>query len=141
MDDAVEARKLLDKLQSGTLCTISSVNAENKPESALVGYAMTDNLEIVIETLKTTRKYRNITARPHVSIVLYLGDESTLQYEGEARILDDSEVELKNIYFSRNPEGKKWEASGSEVFFLITPKWMRYSNFAKEPREILEFNF
>ena len=137
----MELQQLLDKFQSGVLGVIASTNDHDNPEAALVGYAMTSNLEIIIETLKSTRKYKNIVARPRVAIVLYLGDESTVQYEGEARVLDDSETDFRNTYFSKNPEGKKWEATGDEVFFIIQPKWIRYANYAKNPREILEFNF
>ncbi len=44
------------------LGVLGSVSPEGEPQSALVGIAVTEELEIVFDTLTTTRKYRNLTA-------------------------------------------------------------------------------
>jgi hypothetical protein len=39
----------------------TSVSAAGTPQAALVGFALTDEFEIVFDTLETTRKARNLT--------------------------------------------------------------------------------
>jgi Pyridoxamine 5'-phosphate oxidase len=46
---------------------VSSIAANGIPQSALVGIAVTPELEIVFDTLNTTRKYKNLTERPAYS--------------------------------------------------------------------------
>jgi hypothetical protein len=43
---------------------VASVGENGKPESELVGIATTLELEIVFDTVKTSRKYGNLIARP-----------------------------------------------------------------------------
>jgi nitroimidazol reductase NimA-like FMN-containing flavoprotein (pyridoxamine 5'-phosphate oxidase superfamily) len=59
-----------------------TISPENLPQAALVGIAATPSLELIFDTLKTTRKYRNLTANPKVSFVVGWENEITLQYEG-----------------------------------------------------------
>jgi len=42
---------------------VGSISADGAPQSALVGFAVTDELEIVFDTLSDTRKYRNFVAK------------------------------------------------------------------------------
>jgi hypothetical protein len=42
---------------------VSSLAADGTPQSALVGVAITSNLEVVFDTLRTTRKYANLMER------------------------------------------------------------------------------
>ena len=50
---------------------VSSLAADGTPQSALVGVAIVPDLEIVFDTLRTTRKYDNLLARPACSVVLW----------------------------------------------------------------------
>jgi len=43
---------------------------ESAPESALVAIAVTEDLEIVFDTLDSTRKYRNLISNPKASVVV-----------------------------------------------------------------------
>jgi Pyridoxamine 5'-phosphate oxidase len=49
---------------------VSSISPTGTPQSALVGIAVTEQLEIIFDTLRSTRKYRNLKARPACSVVL-----------------------------------------------------------------------
>jgi hypothetical protein len=40
------------------LGVVSTVGSDDKPESALVGIAVSGNLDIIFDTLKTSRKYK-----------------------------------------------------------------------------------
>lgn len=125
------------------LGVVTTVNAANKPEAALVGIAITENLEIIFDTIKTSRKYQNILQNPHVAMVIGWDNETTLQYEGKAIILgdDDEAGRLKEIYFAAYPDGRdRAETWQGLVHIKITPEWLRYSNY-NEPVVIEEMVF
>jgi pyridoxamine 5'-phosphate oxidase-like protein len=63
---------------------LSTVNENNSPEAALVGIAVTPDLEIVFDTLKTSRKYANLRANAAAAFVVGCTGDKTLQYEGTA---------------------------------------------------------
>jgi general stress protein 26 len=119
---------------------VSTVNNSNKPESALVGIAISVNLEVVFDTVKTSRKYLNILHNSNVAMVAGWSDEVTVQYEGTAEVLgDDREADnLREVYFRAYPDGReRAETWPGLVHIKITPRWIRYSNF-NEPQLIKE---
>lgn len=124
------------------LAVVSSVNLGNKPESAVVGIAVADNLEIIFDTLKKSRKYQNILNNPHVALVAGWDDEITIQYEGTAEILGtgDQADHLREIYFRAFPDGRERAGWPGLVHIKVSPKWIRYSNF-NEPQVIEELEF
>ncbi len=69
------------------LAVISTINNHDNPESALVGIAVSINLEIIFDTVTTSRKYQNILRNPNVALVVGWEDEITVQYEGHAMVL------------------------------------------------------
>jgi general stress protein 26 len=122
---------------------VATTNKGNNPEAALVGIAVSNNLEIIFDTVKTSRKYINILQNPQVALVIGWDNETTVQYEGLAEVLgNDIEAEiLKEIYFEVYPDGrertKTWPGL---VHIKVTPRWLRYSNF-NEPVIIEEIDF
>ena len=117
------------------LGVVSAVNPGNKPESAVVGIAVSENLEIVFDTVKASRKYQNILHNPNIALVVWDG-EVTVQYEGTAAVLgDDSEADkLRDIYYKVYPDGRERTATWPGLVHIkVTPKWIRYSNFNDPP--------
>src|ERR1700685_2586627 len=85
---------------------VSSIARDGTPQSALVGIAITPTLEIVFDTVKSSRKYPNLVARPACSFVVGWEGEQTVQYEGEAREPAGVELErYREIYFGVWPDG------------------------------------
>ena len=84
----MERNELLAYLLSNRLGILGTLAPSGEPQAAIVGYAVTPDLEIIFDTLQTTRKYRNMTANPCVSFTVGntvgRGDERTVQYEGVA---------------------------------------------------------
>jgi len=113
-----------------------------QPEAAIVGIAVTPELEIVFDTVRSARKYRNLVERPRVALVIGWKHETTIQYEGVARELAGPEDErYREVYYSVFPEGRERTASWEGlVHFVIKPTWIRYSNY-NEPVEIEEMRF
>src|ERR1700748_2741100 len=83
------------------LAVVGSISVEGVPQSALVGIAVTEGLEIVFDTLDTSRKYRNLTSNPKASVVVGWEGEKTVQFEGEAFLPEGEDLErYKKIYFA-----------------------------------------
>ncbi len=129
-------------IASKKYAVLSSLSPDNIPQSALVGIAVTAKLEVVFDTLNTSRKYRNLLRSPQAALVIGWDDEITLQYEGIARAPGASELKhYQEAYFAKWPEGRahlKWPGI---VYFVVEPKWIRYSDFNEGSRGIFEMTF
>ncbi|HTD39072.1 MAG TPA: pyridoxamine 5'-phosphate oxidase family protein [Mucilaginibacter sp.] len=122
---------------------VSTVDHIGKPEAAVVGIAVSLNLEIIFDTVKASRKYQNILHNPNVALVIGWDDEITVQYEGTAEVLgDDSEADnLREVYYRAYPDGReRTETWPGLIHIKVTPHWLRYSNF-NEPMIIEELAF
>ncbi|SPF42031.1 Segregation and condensation protein A [Candidatus Sulfopaludibacter sp. SbA4] len=129
----------LTKHRLGVLGTIGPAGA---PQSALVGIAVTPQLEIVFDTVKSSRKYPNLIARPACSFVIggWGTGEQTVQYEGQAEELKSPELEkYQAIYFQAWPDGPVRMSWPGIVYFVVRPSWIRYSDFDQNPPLIREF--
>jgi general stress protein 26 len=130
-------------ISQNKLAVVSTIGKDGKPESALVGIAVSTSLEIIFDTLKTSRKYHNILANKHVAVVIGWDNETTVQYEGKAEVLgnDNASDNYRQIYYAAWPDGReRAETWPGLVHIRITPKWARYSNF-NEPAVIEEISF
>jgi len=124
------------------LAVLSSAGPSGTPQSALVGFAVTEKLEIIFDTVKSSRKYGNLVARPECSFVFGWSGEQTLQYEGMAEELAGGALrEFKDVYFRVWPDGPARLSWPGIVYFMVKPKWVRYSDFDQRPPLIREFTF
>lgn len=122
------------------LGVLSTINDANMPQSALVGIAVTETLEIVFDTVKSSRKYPNLIARPACSFVMGWAGEQTVQYEGRADELSGGELErFQQVYFDAWPECRAHLTWPDIVYFVVRPRWIRYSDFDRNPPLIREF--
>ncbi len=121
---------------------LASLSAANTPQCALVGIAATRELEIVFDTIKSSRKYGNLIHTPRAAFVIGWDDEITLQYEGEAREPSGDELQhYREVYFAKWPEGRDRLTWPGITHFVVAPRWIRYSDFNEGSREIVEFEF
>jgi pyridoxine/pyridoxamine 5'-phosphate oxidase len=119
---------------------ISSISADGQPQSALVGIAVTPELEIVFDTLSSSRKYANLIARPACSFVVGWTGEQTMQFEGMASEPTGERLEFyQREYFAVWPEGRAHMAWPKIAYFAVSPVWIRYSDYDQKPPCILEF--
>ncbi len=124
------------------LGVLSSVAPNGTPQSALVGIAVTEDLEIIFDTVKSSRKYPNLIARPACSFVFGWTGEQTIQYEGVAQELVASPLQrYQEVYFRAWPDGPSRLSWPGIVYFVVRPKWIRYSDFDQNPPIIREFMF
>jgi pyridoxine/pyridoxamine 5'-phosphate oxidase len=129
----------ISQFKLGVLATVANSGA---PQSALVGIAISPQLEIIFDTVKSTRKYPNLIASPACCFVIGWTGEQTVQYEGDAEELKGPEAErYLKIYFDAWPDGRMHLSWPGIVHFLVRPRWIRYSDFDKNPPLIREFTF
>src|SRR5215471_4436629 len=98
--------ELVEFISGCSLAVLGSVTQEGTPQSALVGIAVTEDLEIIFDTLDRTRKYRNLTTNNRACLAIGWEGEKTVQYEGEAFLPVGEELErYKQIYYAKWPDG------------------------------------
>ena len=142
MNPAMTEAKLYDFMAKEKLGVLGTIGAGGNPQSALVGIAITPQLEIVFDTVKSSRKYPNLVARPACSFVIggWLTTEQTIQYEGKAEELGSPALErYQEIYFRAWPDGPARLSWPGIVHFVVRPTWIRYSDFDLNPPLIYEW--
>ena len=135
--------ELLEFMRTQRLAVQASVGAGDTAQAALVGIGVSDSLELVFDTLDTTRKVRNLRRVAKVAFVLggwLIGDERTVQYEGVADEPTGEELErIKTVYFAAWPDGPARQSWPGLVYIRVRPTWIRYSDFNRDPPMIVEF--
>jgi hypothetical protein len=71
-------------LSGHKLGVLGYLSEQGTPRSALVGIAVTPELEIIFDTVSSSRKYGDLLANPAASFVIGWEGEATVQYEGAA---------------------------------------------------------
>jgi hypothetical protein len=123
------------------LAVLSYLSPDGSPHSAVLGIAVTPDLEIVFDTVSSSRKYRDLKADPRCSMVVWTG-ETTLQYEGIAEEPVGDELDrYREVYFKTLPDGRDRQSWPGIAYFVVRPKWIRYSDFDARPPVIEEFSF
>lgn len=98
---------LFEFISKSRLGVLSSIAADGTPQSALVGIAVSAELEILFDTVKSSRKYSNLTTKPAASFVIGWEGEITVQYEGVAEEPAGADLErYREIYFRTWPDGR-----------------------------------
>lgn len=93
-------------------------------------------------TKDSSRKYRNLLRNPRVSVIIGWDHAGTVQYEGVARRLEGDEIDTFTEYhFDKHPNSRKYKDQPGEVYFLIEPRWLRFTEVAYEPWKITEMTF
>jgi pyridoxine/pyridoxamine 5'-phosphate oxidase len=134
--------ELFEFISGCKLAVLGSVSPEGVPQSALVGIAVTEELEIVFDTLDTTRKFRNLTANRRASFIIGWVGEQTVQFEGEAFLPKGEELDrYKKIYFATWPDGPARQNWSGMTYFVVRPRWIRYSDFDQRPPVVEEQSF
>lgn len=127
--------ELLAFLRDHKLCVEASIGASagqhpGHPQAAVVGYAISDQLELVFDTVTTSRKYQNLIADPRCAVVVWDG-AITVQLEGIADLPTGDELErLRACYFVAFPDGRDRLRDWPTLTYVrVRPTWARYSDF------------
>jgi hypothetical protein len=106
-----------------------------------VGIAVVPDLEVIFDALKSSRKSANLKARPACSLVVGgWSGEQTVQCEGEAfEPAGEERTRYLEIYFGVRPGGRERMQWPGITFFVVRPRWVRYSDFDQQPPLTEEF--
>jgi len=130
--------RFISKQKLGVLGTLSS----SGPQAALVGIAVTPELEIIFDTVSTSRKFHNLMLNPRCSFVVGWEDEVTVQYEGQAgQPKGVALASYQQAYFAQWPECRSHLSWPGISYFVVRPYWIRYSDFEQNPPSIEEVTF
>jgi pyridoxine/pyridoxamine 5'-phosphate oxidase len=136
----MKREKLLEFLRAHRLAVQASVTRDGAPQAAVVGYAVSDALELVFDTVTATRKFANLQANPRIALVVGW-EQVTAQLDGSADFPTGAELErVKELYFSAYPDGRERLAWPGITHVRVRPTWARYSDFAQDPPEIWELS-
>ena len=135
--------QIFDFIKQHHIAVISTVNSSALPEASVVGFGIDQNFEIYVATYDSSRKFANIKKNPRVAMVIGWEHGKTVQIEGEAEHITDSEKinEISMGVLEKMPTIAKYVKPERVVFLKITPKWLKYSDISGEPwvREELKF--
>jgi general stress protein 26 len=138
----MEVEEIFQFVKQEQLGVLATLGENAQPEAALLGFAVTPQLEIVFDTVKSSRKYPNIKRNPRVAWVIGCTTETTVQYEGLAQELEGEElVRYKKVYFATFPDGPARESWPGIVYFVVRPKWVRFCDYDPAHRRIEEMRF
>jgi general stress protein 26 len=138
----MDKQTVLSFLHSNEYCIVSTVDSHNKPEAALVGFSENDTFEIMIGTMEDTRKFKNISQNPAMAIVIGWDNLMTVQYEGTARIVEGDELKTYQAnHFAKLPGAEKFKDLPGQKYIVVSPEWLRYTDFNKHTRTIKEYTF
>src|SRR5882724_1450819 len=120
--------ELLAFLRRHRYAVQASTAADGAPQAAVVGIAVTDELEIVFDTLGTSRKAQNLRREPRVALVVGWDDEQTAQLQGRSDEPFGAELaRLKRVYFERFPDAPAREHWPDITYWRVRVTWARYS--------------
>jgi pyridoxine/pyridoxamine 5'-phosphate oxidase len=125
-------------LRQHRFAVISTVQ-DGAPQAALVGIAVTERLEIVFDTVTTSRKYANLVADPRVALVVGWDVGQTVQAEGVADLPSGADLAAcKRTYFALWPDGRERERWPDIAYVRVRPRWLRFSDYGIAPPRIEE---
>ena len=146
MNNTALQTKVRHFLESNPLATLSTIDAHSlKPESALIAFAETDDLEIIFETFSFSRKYANLQINNNVALVIGWDTKKhvTVQYEGKAHPVPHGELAYYEKIFlnKKTPCTEQYLHHPQAILYKVQPLWIRYSDYSVCPADIFELSF
>lgn len=133
--------ELIAFLRRYKLAVQASVAPDGAPQAAVVGIATSDQLEVIFDTLESTRKYQNLRADPRIALVIGWDDAITVQLQGTVDFPEGAELErIRECYFVPYPDGRDRLAWPGIRHARVRPTWVRYSDFTQEPPQVIEWD-
>jgi len=138
--------RILSFLKTHPLATISTIaKGSIQPESALIAFTQTEDLEIIFESFVGTRKWRNLKTNSRVAFVVGWDTKEhiTLQYEGVAMpILSSEREQYIQLFLAKDtPCTEKFLRDSRVCLYKVSPTWIRYSDYTHDTPNIIELEF
>lgn len=139
---AAAKAELLRLTRTDCYAALATSTLDGVPQVAPLRYTVTDDFELVMGTLRTSRKYGNLTTNDQVALVIW-HYEMSIQIEGRFDEPEGAEEERLRTHFTTElpREASLREGRPNHRFFRITPTWARCSDFSDEPPRVLTLDF
>jgi hypothetical protein len=125
---------ILAFLRKQRLGVVATRTPDGAPQAAVVGIAVTDELDIIFDTLDTTRKLLNLRGDARVALVIGWDDSQTVQIDGIADEPSGDELErIKAVYFAAWPDGPTRLSWPGITYVRVRPTWIRMTDFRVSP--------
>jgi hypothetical protein len=132
--------ELLAFLRRYRIAVEATAGSDGMPQAAVVGIAVSDELEVIFDTLANTRKYANLRANPRIALVVGWEDEATAQIDGVAHFPEGEALErARDCYLSVYPDGRERLEWSGITHVVVKPEHVRFSDFARTPPLFAEF--
>jgi general stress protein 26 len=141
--DLSSKSEVLAYMRQARYAVVATIGADGRPQSALMGVATTDELEVVFDTLSTSRKHANLTRDKRIAITFSGPDEQTLQLEGIAlpvSVTGSADYDYRETYYAVWPQGRERTSTPQLAYWRVVPHWARYSDYARGPL-VVEFRW
>jgi general stress protein 26 len=141
-EEEMDVEEVFQFMNRESLAVLATVDDNGQPQAALMGFAVTRELDIIFDTVKTSRKYPNLKKNPRVAWVIGCTTEVSVQYEGSARELEGEELaKYQQTYFAKFTDGPGRLTWPGITYFVVHPKWVRYCDYNPGSRRIEEKAF
>ena len=127
-------------LNENDLAVLATVNDEGRPEAAVLEFGVMKDMTLVIDTLKTSRKYANLQNHDNVAIVVGWDENITVQIEAIAEEVEFDKLARTEHRYFKKARARKWEEYDKAAYFMLKPYWVRYTDVAQSPWQIEEFD-
>lgn len=134
--------ELVRFLQKHRWAVEATVAEDGGPQAAVIGIAVTDELEIVFDTSTRSRKAENLRRTKRIALVVGWDDAQTVQLEGEVDEPKGAERDrLLVTYVAKFPDGVERARDPDITHFRVRPTWARHSDFGATPAAIEETKY
>jgi hypothetical protein len=130
--------ELVRFLRRYKLALEASVTPGGAPQAAVVGFAVSDELEIVFDTVESTRKYKNLRADPRDRPRDRLGRRDHRAARRHRGLPAGRRARAHARVLLRCLPGRSRSARMSGHHVRVRPHWVRYSDFTQDPAPIVE---
>lgn len=136
-------REVAEFLNTQLMGTVATLGADGWPQAANVAFSQNEKLELLIGTSEVSRKAHNIMSDSRVAYeVTDPVKRYTVQFEGKARRLSKEEFEERApAHFKKLPMSLPFKDIPGQVYVLLEPVWVRFSDCSVFPWGITEFRF
>lgn len=135
----VERKDLLPFIRRHQLAVVSTISRSGFPQSSVVRFLATDAFEVVFSAGSQQRKVANLATCEKASAVIGWDEYQTVQLEGIGAVLQGAKLaKIREFFAKEAPEEYAWRRQVDGLQYIkIAPKWLRFSDFRKNPANIL----
>lgn len=125
-------QKVKEFLNSHRKAVFSILDDEGLPTTALMLYAIDDDMNVLFGTRKSFAKYANINKKPVVSLSVIeeeLDPRKVVDLRGDVKEVPEAELKAAHAYFkSKNPSDLYVDGNDDFTMFKLTPHFVRWLN-------------